>query len=298
MKEQKRTILAIGAEGRLAGLVVPALAQRGAQVRAFIRHESNREMVRRNGAAEVAVGDLRHRPSLEAAIAGVDAVFHVGPAFIADEAEVGLRVIDVARQSGVRKMVFSGVNHPSNLMLPNHVVKQAVESALFASGMIYTILQPATLMQNIVPAWPSVVADGVFGEPYAVDARLARVDYRDVAEVAAIALTEDRLDYGTFELSAPGAPDRRDVAQWMSEELGRTIAPTEYAFDQWVAQSQPPFDAEQLKLLEKVFLYFSAHGSAANALVLQAILGREPRTFRQFIADLAAGRATMTPTVA
>lgn len=298
MRKQRRTILAIGAEGRLAGLVVPALAGRGVQVRAFIRRKENSAMVRNNGATEIAIGDLRNRQSVEAAVAGVDAIFHVGPAFIADEAQVGISLIEAARQAGVRKIVFSGVNHPTNLALTNHVVKQQVESALFASGMIYTILHPATVMQNIAPAWPAVINDGVFGEPYAADARLARVDYRDVADAAAIALTEDRLDYGTFELAADGLPNRHDVAQLMSEVLGRTIVSAEYPFDQWVKRSAPPYDVEQLKLLEKVFRYFSAYGAAGNALVLKAILGREPRTFRQFIEDLAAGQSTAMRTCA
>lgn len=49
------------------------------------------------------------------------------------------------------------------------------------------------------------------------------MDYRDVAEVAAIALTEGRLLYGTFELSAEGALNRYDVAALISEVLGRPV---------------------------------------------------------------------------
>ena len=41
-----------------------------------------------------------------------------------------------------------------------------------------------------------------FAEPYSAERRMMRVDYRDVSGVAAIALTEDRLLFGTFELCA------------------------------------------------------------------------------------------------
>lgn len=53
--------------------------------------------------------------------------------------------------------------------------------------------------------------------------RFSRVDYRDVAEAAAVALTEDRLLYGTFELCAEGWLDRKDVAAIVAEVLGRPV---------------------------------------------------------------------------
>ena len=75
------TILAVGAAGPFAGLVVPELAKRGAKVRGLIRDAKQGEGVLKNGAAEVAVGDLTDRASLDAALKGVDAVFYIAPAF-------------------------------------------------------------------------------------------------------------------------------------------------------------------------------------------------------------------------
>ena len=41
-------------------------------------------------------------------------------------------------------------------------------------------------------------------------------------------------------------------------------------------------------VLRPLFAEFDAHGlSGGNGLVLRAILGREPRSFRQFLGDLA-----------
>jgi uncharacterized protein YbjT (DUF2867 family) len=64
---------------------------------------------------------------------------------------------------------------------------------------------------------------GVVAEPWSNDTRFSRVDYRDVAEVAAIALTEDRLLYGTLELCADGLLDRHAVAALIGDVLGREI---------------------------------------------------------------------------
>ncbi len=236
------TVLVIGAAGRFAGLVVPELARRGVIVRGLVRDDAKAALARAGGAAEIAFGDLRDRTSLDAALRGVDGVFHVGPAFAPDEAELGIRMVEAARQAGVRRFVFSSVIQAANTALANHASKIPVEAALYGSGMQYTILQPTNLMQNIGAAWPGVLAGGVFAEPFPKTARVARVDYRDVADAAAIALTGDRLAYGSFELCADGLPDREEIAALMGAALGRPIAAGEPSFADWVAAARPPYD--------------------------------------------------------
>jgi uncharacterized protein YbjT (DUF2867 family) len=292
MSSVQQTVLIVGASGRLAGLVVPAAAKKGAEVRALIRRENDAQAVRACGASDVALGDLRDPHSLTAAAWGVDAVFHIGPAFQADEAELGLNIVRAAKDAGVRRFVFSGVIHPTNRRLSNHASKQPVEEALFASGMEYVILHPTTLFQNLDAGWPMVLERAVFAEPFSVAVRMARVDYRDVAEVAAMALLENDLTYGTYELCSPELPDREQVAGMMGEVLGRRIRAAQIGFEEWIASAKLPYDSEQQRALARVFEYFDAYGSAGNSMVLRTILGREPRTLRQYIEDLAAARRT------
>jgi uncharacterized protein YbjT (DUF2867 family) len=130
-----------------------------------------------------------------------------------------------------------------------------------------------------------VIERGGFAEPFPIGTRVARVDYRDVAEVAAIAFLEDRLAYGTFELCAT-MPDRNEIATLMSEVLGRPIVPSEAPFDEWAAHL--PLDPDQKDLLAKVFETYAVSGSGGNSLVLRAVLGREPRSLRQYIENLAS----------
>ena len=84
-------ILAVGAAGKFAGLVVPALAERGAKVRGLVWDAGQGEAVRKSGATEIAIGDLRDRASLDSALKGVDAVFYIAPAVFPDEADIGAR---------------------------------------------------------------------------------------------------------------------------------------------------------------------------------------------------------------
>jgi uncharacterized protein YbjT (DUF2867 family) len=52
-------VLVVGATGKFAHLVVPALRRRGAVVRALVRDERKAQTARATGAEQVAMGDLR-----------------------------------------------------------------------------------------------------------------------------------------------------------------------------------------------------------------------------------------------
>jgi uncharacterized protein YbjT (DUF2867 family) len=105
-------ILSIGADGKFAGLVVRALASRGARVRGFVRRPENADKAKANGAAEVAVGDLRDIDSLASALRGISGVFYLAPVFAQDEPSLGLNLIEAAKNAKVKRFVFSSVIHP------------------------------------------------------------------------------------------------------------------------------------------------------------------------------------------
>jgi uncharacterized protein YbjT (DUF2867 family) len=150
--------------------------------------------------------------------------------------------------------------------------------------MDFTVLQPAVFMQNLAAAWPEVLRQGRLAMPYSVSARICWVDYRDVAEVAALAMTGDSLAYGTFELSAPGMLDRVQLAAIISAELGRPVEAAEVPLSQW-AQGIP--EGPMRDGLTTMLDHYDKHGfPGGNALVLRAILGREPRSIRHYIHDL------------
>lgn len=284
----KPLILSVGADGRFAGMVVPELVRRGARVRGLVHQAENADKARANGATEVAVADLHDRRSLEAALMGVERVFYLSPVFQHDEVELGRGFVEAAKAAGVRRIVFSSIIHPVLSALENHIVKGPVENAVLNSGLDYTFLHPAILFQNYTAVWPSVVETGTFAEPYSAEQPMSRVDYRDVAEAAAIALTEDRLLYGTFELCAEGNLDRHGVATLMGEVLGREIKPATLSFDDWVEKAKLPYNESQMAELRAMYTWYDAHSLLGNALTLRAVLGREPRTFRAFFEELAA----------
>jgi uncharacterized protein YbjT (DUF2867 family) len=277
----------IGATGRYAGHVLPELKRKGVKVRALVRSRDSERTARERGADETALGDLQDARGLISAAVGVDAVFHVGPAFAPRESDMGVTMVEAARAAGVSKFVFSSVMHPSISKLTNHSAKRPVEEALYESGMTFTVLQPAVFMQTMERGWNEVIRSGRFLMPYSRRVRTCYVDYRDVAEVAALAFTTDTFDNGTFELCSPGIFNRAEIATLMSDALGLRIEAGETSFDLWADTESIP-EGPVHAGLKRMYADYNQYGfRGGNAVVLKCLLGREPRTLKEFFRELA-----------
>lgn len=264
-------------------------------MRGLVRSTANGEKTIACGAAEYAIGDLRDRATLERALEGVNGVFYIAPVYPGDESQsIGTAFVEAAARASVGRFVFSSVIHPVIAAMDNHIQKVPVEAAVIASGMAFTILRPCHFYQNMAAAWPSVVASRVFAEPFSADSRLSHVDYRDVAEVGAIALMEDRLLGGTFDLCADTGLTRHDLASIMGDVLGQPISAQTADPDTWLSRLPIPDDGYTSGALARMYDYYDKHGLVGNPLALRTILGREPRSLRQFFQNLIDG----TPTTA
>lgn len=280
-------VLALGATGQYAGLVVPALKTRGVTVRAVVHDPDKADAVTAAGADETVGADLRDRDSLVAAMDGVDGVYCILPAFAPDTSDLGVAVVEAARHAGVRRFVYSGVYHPS-LSLVNHADTRPVEEAVYASDLTFTVLQPAMYMQGLAGSWPAARDHGVLSMPYSRHSAMSWVDFRDVADVAALAFTDDRLAYGTFELAAAGMADRTRIAALMSRAAGREVEARDQSLEEFAeASGMPP--GPMRDGLEAMFTSYDRVGfHGGNDLVLRTVLGREPRTLEAYVAELAA----------
>ena len=279
-------VLMVGATGRHAHLVLSELKRRGVTVRALVRNGERAQLARRNGADEAVIGDLTAPDGLAGAVAGMDGVFHIGPAHAANEAQMGLAMVDAARAAGVRKFIYSGVIHPSISAMTNHAAKLAVEEALYGSELDFTVLQPARFMQNFEQSWRDIVENDRLAQPYALTSKMASVDYRDVAEVAAMAMTGTELSYGTFELCAPGMQDTHEAAAILSEVLGRPISAVQMPLDEFAARLP---EGSFRDGMTRMMAHYDRHGlPGGNAVTLRAVLGREPRTLKDYFRELAS----------
>lgn len=272
-------VLATGATGKYGGHVVPALLERGIEVRAGVHDVAKGDALRDLGVDLVTV-DLDDRASVEAAVTDVDGVFLITPAFHPNGTKMGLTMVSAAATAGVGKIVYNGVYHPT-LSLVNHTSTQPVEQALYWSNLDFTVLQPAMYVQALAETYHDALDTGQVVAPWSKLSKLSYVDYRDVAEAAAIAFTDRRLSYGTFELAAGGMIDRIQIAELMSQAAGRPL----HAENPPQTEDSP----DQPEGLQAMFSDYDSHGfHGGNPLVLQTILRREPRSVVDFITELGA----------
>ena len=93
--------------------------------------------------------------------------------------------------------------------------------------MAWTLLRPTGFMQNTL-TWGPRVLDGTFYSPVP-DASFSIVDARDVAEVAAVALTEEGHENKAYGLSGPEAVSYREQARRVFAAAGEVV-PAKPAF--------------------------------------------------------------------
>ena len=168
------------------------------------------------GADEIAVGAFEDAAALVAAADGVRAIYHICPNVSPHEIAYARALIAAAKAAGVPRFVYHSVLHPQIEAMPHHWAKLRVEEMLLASGLAVTVLQPTAYMQNLLAGWRSIVEDGVYRVPYPVATRISLVDLRDVAEAAALVLTEDGHVGATYALVGTPALTQTEVAETLS----------------------------------------------------------------------------------
>ena len=81
--------------------------------------------------------------------------------------------------------------------------------------------------------------------------------------------------------------DRFEIASLMSEALGRPVEAAQPGFAEWAQAAAIP-DGPMREGMEAMYQDYDRFGfPGGNALVLRAVLGREPRGLKQFFAELA-----------
>jgi uncharacterized protein YbjT (DUF2867 family) len=273
-------ILVTGAGGKTGQAVVRALVTRGERPRALVHRSEQVDPLLELGAGEVTVGDLLDPSSLEPIFSAIRAVYHIGPNVHPAEVEMGRNVVATALASRVSHFVMHSVLQPRIRAMPHHWRKHLVEEQVVGSGMAYSIIQPASYMQNVRGVWAEVV-EGRFPVPYPTDVRFSPVDLTDVAEVAAKVLTGSGHGGESYELCGPELLTSIQMAAEMTEALGWSVEAVELRRDRWLRDTE--VDAARAETLLKMFEYYSVHGFFGESQALAGLLGREPNTFSDYL---------------
>jgi uncharacterized protein YbjT (DUF2867 family) len=274
-------VLVTGASGNVGREVVRALAARGAFTRAATRDGAGAEH-----ASEAVAFDFTDPGTYRAAAAGCDAMFLLRPPPLANVRETLIPFIDVARLEGVRHIAFLSVTGAgSNRFIPHH----AVERRLLAASGDCTLLRPGFFAQNLGDAYRrDIVLDSRLYVP-AGNARVRWVDVRDVAVVAAAVLCEPEAHRRkAYELSGLEALSFGEVARILQEALHRPVRYERASIPGYalhLRRRRQPWSQVAVQTFLHVAMRF---GPKPTDDTLGALLGRAPRTLREYVLDHTA----------
>jgi uncharacterized protein YbjT (DUF2867 family) len=277
-------ILVTGATGHIGSELVRLLAEQGVPARALVHSPDKAAPLQRLG-LETALGDYEQPDMLDAAMKGCDHLFLLSSP-TPRQPQQEQNVIDAARRAGVGHVVKQSVPWagPDAPLVFSRWHGQ-VEQHLARSGMAYTLLRPSSFMQNFLLSAQQVADQGIlygmFGE-----GRVAFIDTRDVAAVAAELLTSPGHQGTSYSLSGPEALSAAEVAERLSAATGRQVRSVDVGADSFrqalAGAGMPGWLVDGV--VEGNTMLAAGHAATVTDEVAR-LTGRPPRTFAQFAAD-------------
>jgi uncharacterized protein YbjT (DUF2867 family) len=277
------TLLVTGATGTVGEPLVRELLDGDASVRVATR-DPERARDAFGDDPECVEFDLGRPETWGAALADVDGLFLLYPpgSAVSDVTEFA----DAADRVGVEHVAFLSILGAEKLPVLPH---RRIETHLAGTGMDHTFLRASWFSQNLseIHRTEIVERDELFVP--AGDGVLSFTDARDVAAVAATVLTESGHADRAYDLTGPAALDFEEVAAVFSDVLDRPIEyadPTRLTFARQMYRRgfSPGFVAFMVAEYSVVRLGRSGRTTGD----VESVLGRPPRTVREFVEDYAA----------
>lgn len=280
-------ILVTGATGNTGSSLLSSLQGRGVSVRAMIRSARDEQRLAASSATPV-VADFEDRASLEAALHGVSRAYLVTPSSAAAE-EQQVRFVEVANEAGVQQIVLlsqlaAAEDSPVRFLRYHAVVERRIREL----GLGYTFLRPNLYMQGLLTFRNSIASDGAFFAPIG-DARVSLVDVRDIADVAAEALTGGSHFDKTYDLTGPDALNHHEIADSLSRTLGRSVTFTDVppeAFAAALGEYRMP--RWQIEGLLEDYEHYRRGEAEAISPAVREVTGHAPRDINRFARDYAS----------
>lgn len=285
-------ILIIGGRSKIGEALIGDLLALGQQVRALVRPGEPADGI--PGGLETVAGDLADEGSLVTAMGGAEKVFLLSSPH-PDAVTWHRNAIDAARRTRVQLLVRSSILGADRESAAEFITAHtASDRYLEGSGLPYVIIRPSLFLQNIPESTlPAIDTSGNF-YVNAGQARISMVDTRDVAAVAAAALTEDGHAGGHYDVTGPQALSYSDVAAKLTSALGCQIsyvdAPDEAVRQALLGAGLNEWFAGALVGLYQDYRRSGTDGYAAKVTeTVQLLTGRPARSLDGLLGELAPG---------
>ena len=278
-------ILLTGATGRVGSSAAKALSRAGVRFRALVRDPD--KVAFDSDGVEVVQGDLNDSAIVEQALQSISRALIVMGNH-PDQSKLERQFASLAADAGVSHLVKVSsmeVAADATATLPkNHY---DTEQYIIELGVDWTFLRPNYYMQNMLMYAGAIARTNSFALPLGT-AKTARIDARDVGEVAAVVLAGEGHAGQAYRLTGPALMDFHEVAVRMGSVLERSVS--------YVAQSPEAFrevlgqfiqSAWQLDAVCELFAEIAAGSLEEQNSTTADLLGRPALDLESFTRQFA-----------
>ena len=152
--------------------------------------------------------------------------------------------------------------------------------------MAYTLIRPATFMQNFATYYAGMIKGGVLYLPQG-DGQTSYIDVRDIAAVSAAVLQNPQAHAGkAYTLTGGAALSNTDAVRAIGAGIGRSptyvAVPDQAAIDSMKSMGLDDWSIDQMMSLHRLT---SAGYASGVTHTVRELLGRDPISFQNFVAD-------------
>jgi len=229
--------------------------------------------------------DFENEKTFSSALESVEKVSLLPP-LLPNQLEIMNVFVDAAKRAGVRHIVkFSAIGVDEATQPTAVKWHGANEEHIREAGVAFTFLRPNSFMQNFITYFPP--RNGAIYLPWG-NGTASFVDTRDIANVAAKALTSDGHGGRIYTLTGPATLGIAEVALILSEVAGREFkyvdVPEAAARDGMLQAGVPPW---QVELVLELHAINKQNRWSAVTSDVEKVTGTPPTDFAQFARDHA-----------
>jgi uncharacterized protein YbjT (DUF2867 family) len=267
-------ILITGATGNIGRELIPLLLESKEPVRILVRDP--RKVAHLDACVERVVGDLDKPETLIPAVKDVERIF-----LVTYETQQDINVLAAAKRAGVRHIVKLSTLEATEHKIQVGKWHYAREELICASGLDWTFLRPGMFMSNSIEWWAdSIKGQGSVFFPGGKKGKVAPVDPRDVAKVAATTLTQPGHSGQAYELTGAELFTIGEMVGVISRVLGKQI---QYMDIPPIAAKlfmlKTGMDKTLVNALMEMLGSLRRNEAAMATDAVQRITGQAPRTF-------------------
>jgi uncharacterized protein YbjT (DUF2867 family) len=269
-------ILVLGATGNVGKHLISELLAKGEQVKAASRSGNCLEE-----GVEGVVFDFTDLSTHEPAFDGVDRLYMMLPSGYLQITQLLMPLIEIAKQKRIKVVMQSVLGVEADEANPYRQVEITLEN----SGLPFVILRPNWFADNFHTFWKAGIDHGEIALP-ADRGKTSFIDSRDIATSAASALTTDRFDGQSFNLTGVEALSYAQAAEVLSSVLNKPISYrhiSDEAFIESLISAGVP--EAYSHFLSAIFNPVREGFTSDITDAVKTLTGNAPRTLQQYCKD-------------